>query len=221
MLILRVVTLSLGLIQGALAQPGYDHYENYADLKAHQVLGKDYTIDVTDRSPSDPTHTLVMAMHGCKIEQGTTELAQEIAGEKHSLYSFCGIKESKQYPDLLLDPLLHITSAHFDEPKLLEMLKGAQSCISIHGFSNDGVDFCVGGRGEKRRAEIVKTLTREFPEFKSCELCCKPYLGISKKNPVNQCKNPGVQIEMSARVRKKILENVEFKKKLAQALRLI
>lgn len=206
-------------ISALFAQESYDHYSSFSELKSHHVLGKDYKIIAHDRSKKDKTHTLVMAMHGCKIEQGTTELAEEIAGDRFSFYSFCGMTEEKKYPGLLLDPLLHITSAHFDEPTLLTMIKKADRCTSIHGFSNDGVDFCIGGRNDERRAELLKALIRDFPEHKSCELCCKPYLGISKKNPVNLCHSPGVQIEMSGRVRKKILENAEFKKKLATLLR--
>ncbi|MCM0605597.1 MAG: poly-gamma-glutamate hydrolase family protein [Xanthomonadaceae bacterium] len=201
------------------AQVGFNHYSSFSKLKANHKEGKDFKIIFKDRLKKDKTRTLVMAMHGCKVEQGTTELSEAIAGEKYSYYSFCGLKEEKKYPELLLDPLLHITSAHFDEPKLMEMVNKCDRCLSIHGFSNDGVDFCIGGRNDVRRAELLKSLLRDFPEFKSCELCCKPYLGISKKNPVNLCKTPGVQIEMSARVRKKILEDSEFKKKLAQAMR--
>lgn len=164
---------------------------------------------------------LVMAIHGCKIEPGTTELAQTITRGFGNFYSFCG--KLSRYTDTqhLFDPELHVTSTHFDDPVLQAMTSSAKDCLSLHGRGNEKIGFCIGGGNEAIRKKLRIELQKEFPQDQACVLCCPPYHGLSKKNPVNQCANPGVQIEMSASVRKKILKSDRYRKKLAQVLKKI
>ena len=212
-LIIQLLFLTFAFAQ---TEEGYDHYSSFSELASHNKAGVDYKIISVPRE----SKKLIMALHGCNVEQGTTELATAIAGSRHSLYSFCGLSTEGKYKNLLLDSLLHITSTHFDEPKLKEMTALANDCISIHGFGDDKIDFCVGGSNATRRSKLASQLSVQFPEFKTCELCCKPYNGTAARNPVNQCGTQGgVQVEMSPKVRRKILQSRSFKKKLAAAFK--
>lgn len=194
----------------------HDHYKNFAELNNHQEADKDYKIQIKKTK----TPILIMSIHGCNIEQGTSELAEMVAGNDFNFYNFCGLKTSNDENKFLLDSLLHITSTHFDEPSLIAMTKTAKSCLSLHGYQGDKADFCVGGRDDELRQRIVAKLKQELPQFSTCDLCCPPYLGLAHKNPVNRCQYQGVQIEMGPKVRKAIIENSSFKERLSILLRL-
>lgn len=196
-------------------QSKYDRYQNFAELKSHQQEDTDFKIE----KRMTKTPVLIMAIHGCKIEPGTSELADAVARQDFNFYNFCGLKTADSESKLLLDSLLHITSTHFDEPELLEMTKTAKLCLSLHGYQGDKADFCLGGRDDELRKTILEKLQHEFPEYSTCDLCCPPYLGLAHKNPVNQCGYQGVQIEMSPKVRNNILQNSSFKERLSNILR--
>lgn len=199
-------------------QSKYDHYKNFAQLKNHHTEEVDFKIE--KRSAKTPV--LVMAIHGCNIEPGTSELADAVAGSDFSYYNFCGLKTSNttaDSSDLKLNSLLHITSTNFDEPQLLEMTKSAKACLSLHGYQGDKADFCLGGRDDQLRKAILEKLKIEFPEYSACDLCCPPYLGLAHKNPVNRCQYQGAQIEMGPKVREAILKNEPFKTRLSKVLR--
>lgn len=198
-------TLIVWLMWGCSSSNSKDPYKNFAQLKNHEVSGKDFIIE--KKMSNFPI--LIMAIHGCQIEPGTSELAQSIAGKDLNFYNFCGKKTEG----------LHITSTNFDEPGLIEMTMNSQSCLSIHGYRGDEADFCLGGRDDELRKVILEKLRSEFPQFTTCDLCCPPLLGLAHKNPVNRCQNQGVQIEMSPRVRRTILENSSFKQRLSILLR--
>jgi phage replication-related protein YjqB (UPF0714/DUF867 family) len=91
--------------------------------------------------------------------------------------------------------------------------------LSLHGFPGTEADFCVGGGNAAARAALVKKLSEEIPEFRSCDICCNPYNGVARKNPVNLCHEKGVQIEMSPAVRRKILSDLSFRTRTGKVLR--
>jgi len=88
-----------------------DTYPNFAALARSQRSGIDYRVLVRRAEPA----FAVIAPHGGGIEPGTSEIADAIAGEKHSCYEFEGLKPSG-------NSVLHITSTHFDEPMCLTVL---------------------------------------------------------------------------------------------------
>ena len=88
-----------------------DKYANYKELSAHQQIGKDYTIHIQYALPD----IVILAIHGGRIEAGTSEIARGIAGERWSFYDFRG-KKKKNNRDL------HITSTCFDEPRALNLV---------------------------------------------------------------------------------------------------
>lgn len=199
-----------------VVKPGaQDHYQSFAQLAAKNVEGKDYQIEVKDRDSG----VLVMAFHGGYIEPGTSELAEAIASEDFSYYGFKGLLNKEMDDASYTSSLLHLTSAKFDEPQLMKLSLAKEFCLAIHGFGGTEADFCVGGANADQRRQITEALSKAFPEFKSCELCCNPFNGTSLKNPVNRCLKRGVQIEISPRARRLLLSDGKFRKDIANGLR--
>lgn len=64
-----------------------DKYSNYDELSCHEPKGIDYRIRCV--SSSD---IAILAIHGGKIEPGTTEIAEAVAKNQHSFYTFEGLK---------------------------------------------------------------------------------------------------------------------------------
>ena len=69
--------------------PVSDSYGSFAELAIGEAEGRDWVRLYLDRG----SRFLVMAPHGGWIEPYTTELAQAIAGEDFSFYTFKGVKE--------------------------------------------------------------------------------------------------------------------------------
>lgn len=192
----------------AFAQrPGdQDQYRSFAELAAKNTAGVDYSIEVKDTE----SKILVMAFHGGSIEPGTSELGSAIAEGTFDFYTFKALKAGKLDEPSQTSSTLHLTSTRFDEPQLLKMTAVSDFCIGLHGFKGKEADFCVGGANAEQRKVLVQKLSKAFPEFKACELCCDPLNGVSAKNPINRCRHQGVQIEMSPKVRKKFLSEKDF-----------
>ncbi len=181
---------------------------SFKELLSQKKEGKDFEIKIRVGS----VDTLVMAIHGGSIESGTTELADAIAAEKFSFYSFTGLAD-----DYLG---LHLTSTDFDEPRLSELTQISKNCLSLHGLKDDEADFCIGGANAAKRKALVGLLSQKFPKWRTCELCCPPNSGTSMKNVVNRCKLPGVQIEMGRSLRLELQTNTAFFKDLSKILHL-
>lgn len=211
----NILLLSLLLISCARLRAGSQgHFQNFAELAAHKKQGTDYDFEI--QRTSSPV--LVMAFHGGLIEPGTTELGKALGQYGFNFYSFVGLTQEEMDAPTLTCADVHLTSARFDEPQLQALTAKAQACVTLHGFGGVEADFCVGGASEEKRRALSALLAREFPDLRSCELCCPPFNGTSAKNPANQCRVWGVQIEMSPQVRKTILTNEAFKKRLAKVL---
>jgi phage replication-related protein YjqB (UPF0714/DUF867 family) len=195
-----------------------DLFKNFAELSRTYREGVDYEIVSRDLPRGTRGRPFVFAIHGGAIETGTTELANAVAGKEAAFYSFVG-KTTEQRPKA---DMLHLTATHFDEPRLEKMLPRADQCLSLHGFGGEEADFCVGGANVKARRALVLELRKQLPDWRTCEICCPPYLGIAKKNVANRCGKParsGVQIEMSPAARKEIVEDSTFRARLAEILR--
>lgn len=197
-------------------RPGdQDHYQDFSSMTQSNVEGEDYLVRIKNNN----SNILVTAFHGGYIESGTSELAIAISENTFDLYSFEALKPGDMHKDSFTSSTLHITSTRFDDPKLLSMLPEKDFCLGLHGFGGQEADFCVGGGNELERKNLVKLLSEHFPQLKSCELCCPPFNGVSKKNPINLCKNQGVQVEMSPDVRKEILSNPVFLKNISTSFK--
>lgn len=113
-----------------------DTYANYADLAAHNTLGRDYLISsrvVTGARGAN------IAIHGGAIEYPTTQLADYCAATLNSsFYSLQGLKGSG-------NSVLHITSNRFDEPSAAQVLRTAEWTVSWHGTSDSTGTTYLGG----------------------------------------------------------------------------
>lgn len=144
--IVLAVFMGLGTV-GAFAG---DYYKNYADLAAHEKYGKDYSIDVKEKGPKK-SKVAVIAIHGGKIQPGTSEIARLIAGNDWNYYSFNGLKSSNNYD-------LFIKAIRFDEPKAVDLVAKSELTISIIGADDDQPIIYIGGRDEKSKMIIKRSL---------------------------------------------------------------
>lgn len=184
-----------------------DKYPNFETLTRNETLDIDYSITVVDKhSPIS-----IFAIHGGLIEPGTSELVHAMNGN-YNHYFFEGMKSQDNFS-------LHITSSRFTETRALELTSRSQKCLSIHGYiGKDETAICIGGQNLTLGQNIARKLKLIDQEIEIL-FPCKAYPGIHPENIVNKCDEAGVQLEMSSRVRRKILENQTFKKDLAQALK--
>jgi phage replication-related protein YjqB (UPF0714/DUF867 family) len=138
-------------------------------------------------------------------------IAEAIAGENYSYYSFDGLKSEG-------NSVLHIESHLFDEPRALQAIEKAALVITIHGQLNHMEGFVmVGGLHISLRAEIKLQLetagfqTRTPPEGLQ---------GIDPENICNRGKlKGGVQLEVSRKERDLLKSDKERLGRFASAVR--
>lgn len=164
-------------------------YQSYKELSEHEVEGQDYRIRIELRDP----RILIMAPHGGRIEPGTTEIAEAIAGMDYSFYSFEGLKAEG-------NSVLHIESHLFDEPHALQAVNQADITITVHGQLDQKDEFImVGGLNADLCLEIERQL--EAAGFQTRP----PTEGLQGADPKNICNRgrlkAGVQLETSRKVR--------------------
>jgi phage replication-related protein YjqB (UPF0714/DUF867 family) len=182
-------------------------YKNFEELTQQEVEGKDYQISARLRDE----RVLVMAPHGGKIEPTTSMIADAIAGENYSYYSFDGLKSEG-------NGVLHIESHLFDEPRALQAVKKADVVITVHGQLNHQEGFImVGGLYVDLRSEIRRRLeadgfqTRTPPEGLQ---------GIDRENICNRGRlKGGVQLEVSRKERDLLKADKERLERFASAVR--
>src|SRR5580704_3841422 len=101
-----------------------DKYRSFPELAAAETQGG---YEVRTRYSGA---TLILAPHGGGIEPGTSELAEAIAGDDHSLYLFEGMKQRNNRD-------LHITSTNFDERECMTALHRSDRVVAIHGEDSE------------------------------------------------------------------------------------
>ena len=179
----------------------------YARLRQWAVEGRDFTVEL----PRQNSPVLVMAPHGGRIEPETDRLAAAIAGDRFSLYCFRGCLESG-------NRRLHLPSHLFDEPRALAALERADMAVAVHGHRNAETAFVmVGGLDASRRRRIASELARAgFPVR-------PPSAGLAGEHPVNICNRgrwgKGVQMEVSAALRRHLGHDPDGMARLARAVR--
>lgn len=182
-------------------------YKNFEELAQQEIEGKDYQIKFRLRDD----RVLIMAPHGGKIEPTTSMIAEAIAGENYSFYSFEGLKEEG-------NGVLHIESHLFDEPRGLQAAQKADVVITVHGQLDHNEGFTmVGGLHVDLRSEIRRRLeaagfqTRTPPE------------GLQGIDPENICNRGrlkgGVQLEVSRKERDLLKLDQERLERFAIAVR--
>ena len=182
-------------------------YRSFGELSGQEIEGQDYRIRTCLRN----SPFLVMAPHGGKIEPGTTEIAEAIAGDDFSLYDFEGIK-----PDG--NGALHIESHLFDEPRALEAVRGAKIVLTVHGQAGRVDEFVmVGGLNTGLKSEIERELNRSG--FRTVEPP-ERLKAISGGNICNRRHSgKGVQLEVSRGLRDLLRADKGHLREFAEAIR--
>jgi phage replication-related protein YjqB (UPF0714/DUF867 family) len=183
-----------------------DIYKKFADLKSQQP--NDFEIKCEKRK----SNFLILTPHGGGIEQGTSEICKQIAGETHSYYLFEGRGNKCGN--------LHITSANFDEPELISMLPKHIYAISVHGMTNKikkdvSADVYLGGLNKELIEVATKVLNKQgFETTNNAISPHKTLSGIDKNNVTNKCSSGvGMQIELSDSLRATFFkDNYKLKK---------
>ena len=169
-----------------------EKYSSYENLSKTEVAGKDYHI----RKRCGNSGIVLMAPHGGSIEPGTTEIAEAIAGNRHSFYTFSGIK-----PEGNTD--LHITSQNFNEPEGGHMAQASYTVVTIHGCRETDKMTFMGGRDNALVQKITFELIRAgFNAKKS-----RRFPGITARNICNRSRRGmGAQLELSMGLRRDMFE---------------
>lgn len=182
-------------------------YKNFEELTQQEVEGKDYQISARLRDE----RVLVMSPHGGKIEPTTSMIADAIAGENYSYYSFDGLKSEG-------NSVLHIESHLFDEPRALQAVKKADVVITVHGQLNHQEGFImVGGLHVDLRSEIRRRLEADGFQTRT------PPEGLQGIDPENICNRGrlkgGIQLEVSRKERDLLKADKERLERFASAVR--
>lgn len=172
-----------------------DKYQSMTQLEKETTEGVDWRKDTKNTG----NQVLIVAPHGGSIEQGTTELTKALADKgNYDYYSFEGIRPKNNSE-------LHVTSTHYDDPTLNQMIKNRTATVSIHGASGTEEIIYLGGPRSDLRNAIEKQLVgRGFtvkvpPEYLG---------GQNNKNFINrEDNNTGVQLELTTALRKAFFKN--------------
>lgn len=181
-----------------------DIYPDFETLKKNHVYGRDYRISVTDRK----SPVTVLAIHGGRIEWGTSEVARELAGEDWNLYLFEGLMKNSRS--------LHITSPHFNEPSAVALSASSVLTVAVHRQYQEGDIICVGGGN----AAVSKSVADSLAEYGfSVEQPCKRLPGDGPSYIGNRAKNGGVQLELSNDIGRTILTDKAKLSRFCSAVR--
>lgn len=167
-----------------------DQYQNFAELSANEREGRDYRI----RLRQGMSIFAVMAPHGGRIERGTSQITEAIAGDKHAFYLFEGIKERNNH-------LLHITSDRFDEPAALTVAGQVQTVITIHGAKGREHRVYTGGLNHELERHILDAMNHAG--FKAMHDPSPTRQGRGVTNICNRGgSGMGVQVELTQGLRR-------------------
>lgn len=170
-----------------------DRYRNFQDLERHEEESA-FRIEAVNRR----SNICVIAPHGGKIERGTSELAQAVAGTELSYYLFEGLKPKGNRD-------LHVTSSNFNEPQALGLVAGSDIVLAMHGCGGDDEVVYLGGRHTALAASISAALSkRRFSvgTHKNPEL-----QGVDRSNICNRgALAMGVQFEITLALRLRLAD---------------
>jgi phage replication-related protein YjqB (UPF0714/DUF867 family) len=172
-------------------------YQNFSALKQSEHLDRDYRI----KYRHGDSGFAVIAPHGGRIEHGTSQIADAIAGDEHSFYAFEGLK------DLSHD--LHISSNRFDEPTALTIARLADIVITIHGCLGHEPYIYLGGCHDGLKKLLRDRFSNDgFP----AEFDPHPKRqGTRKSNICNLGKTGmGIQVEMTQAFRNSLFKSPSY-----------
>jgi len=166
-----------------------DQYTDFENLDRSELRNTDYRIHYRIGCSG----IAILGIHGGQIEPGTTRIADAIAGQEHSFYSFEGIKNRGNQS-------LHITSTRFDEPIAMEIVCNSEIIIAIHGCTGKEPMVFLGGLDAELKHQILQELQKSG--FQTTECSESRFSGIDNANICNLCgRGMGVQLEISRGLR--------------------
>lgn len=172
-----------------------DKYQSMTQLENETVEGVDWKKDTRDNG----TKVLIVAPHGGNIEQGTTEATKALAEKgNYDYFSFEAIRPKNNTE-------LHVTSTHYDDPTLNQMIKNRTATISIHGAAGTDQIIYLGGPRSTLRDEMGTQL-----KSSGFTVMVPPDRigGVKKNNFINREENnTGVQLELTTALRKAFFNN--------------
>lgn len=176
---------------GTITMPSYP---SFAALQEKEGSGVDYRIRVR----YGHSGIAVMAIHGGGIEPGTTEIADALASDVHTFYSFSGLKASGNAE-------LHISSRKFNEPVGTEIAEQSRTVVTIHGCKDRKAMTYVGGRHAQLKLAIKHELAAAgFPSADAMR-----FPGVNPKNICNRNQSGmGLQLEISLGMRRRLFEDL-------------
>ncbi len=181
---------------------GKDTYKNISELRQGEKEGEDYIISSVQTDSS----VAVIAIHGGKIEKGSSEVAKLLATKgNYNYYSFEGIKKGS-------NAVLHITSTNFDEKLAKEIIGKSKKTISVHGMSGSDLTTNLGGLD----LELIELIEKHLVEagFK----VAKAPKELGAKNPKNiancNLSKKGVQLELTKGLRDSFLKGEKSQEQL-------
>jgi phage replication-related protein YjqB (UPF0714/DUF867 family) len=197
-----------------------DRYSNFAELAEQEWESTNYQIRFMARTGSSDvvsiqvqrvdSKILIMAPHGGKIEPFTQELAEQIAGDRFSCYTFAALKPRDNQD-------LHLTSTRFDEPHALKALQWADFVLTVHGEKTTSKEFViVGGLATDAIAQIETALKAiDIPLDSSNHK-------LAGKDPCNLCNRgrlkQGIQLELSRGLRNSLHDDDLKRQAFTQAI---
>jgi phage replication-related protein YjqB (UPF0714/DUF867 family) len=173
-----------------------DRYASFEALSECERSGRDFGVRAFRRNE----RTVVVAPHGGRIEPGTSEIAEAIAGEDFCFYAFEGTKPRHNVR-------LHITSTRFDEPQCLNLVSNSERVVTVHGEDSREKVVFLGGRDADALTRLRGTLERRG-------FCVKihrnPRLqGLDQLNICNRGKRrAGIQLELSRGLRRSFFRSL-------------
>ncbi len=187
---------------------GADKYPNYTEMAKHEREGVDFFVDMAEPRAK----ILVLAIHGQYVEPGSDDVAEAIAGSDFRKYIFRANK-NVNWGDL------HVTSTHFDDPRAIDLAKGSELCVSVHGYKEPTkIAICLGGANIQAKTRVGEAIHRAFPEI-IFDTACTEIGGTDPANIANRCLKQGVQLELSKKVRDLLKADPVAMAKFADAVR--
>ena len=181
-----------------------DTYRSFEELVRCEAAA-DYRVLVRDRQ----SHVTIVAPHGGRIEPGTSQLAETVAGESWNLFAFEGLKPRG-------NSVLHVTSTRFSHPELELLLARSTVGVSVHGMAEPGLLIEVGGLNARlvRLVSLELSLerfgVRDAPPSRSAQ---------SPQNFINRVAGGGIQLEVSQELRKLLQEDLGRLSRFGTAVR--
>lgn len=201
-------TLAGAGLVGVHSAYGADKYASYTELAQHEKEGTDYVVETRDRH----SRVLVLAIHGQNIEPGSDDVAEAIARADCNEYIFRALK-NENWEDL------HVTSSRFDDPRALDLAARSRLCVSVHGYRERAKEaVCLGGGNEPAIRRVALALKRNFPEIERLR-DCDGLGGADPKNIVNRCREQGVQLELSWKLRERLRKDSGALRAFGKAVR--